>query len=108
MRLVEDSGLKIGYYVGKLLLCRKDKQELFSYLSVEIPKRKQDIPSNILHIPDGEDLCRREDDRSILDAADIFPEQLALDYVSELFSGEYGYIAPYYELRCSLPGQTGY
>lgn len=113
MRMVEDSGLKIGYYAGLLLLCRKEQRELFSYLSVEIPAGKRDIPSNILHIPAGEYLCRREDGRSILDAAEIFPEQFAMDYEkvvisSELFSGEYDYTAPYYELRCSLPDQAGY
>lgn len=108
MRMVENSGLKIGYYVGQLLLCQKEQRELFSYLSVEIPEGTQDTPSNILRIPEGEYLCRREDGRSILDAADIFPEQFSMDYdkivlCSELFSGEYDYIAPYYELRCSLP-----
>lgn len=62
--------------------------------------------------PCGRVSDRREADRSILDAADIFPEQFAMDddrivLSFELFSGEYDYTAPHYEFRCSLPDQAG-
>ena len=108
MQMAESSGLKIGYYAGLLLRCQRDRRELFSYISVEIPSEKRDLPSHILRLPAGEYLCRREDTRSILDAEEIFPEQFAVDYEkivlsADLLSGEYDYLAPYWEIRCSLP-----
>ena len=79
------------------------------YPDVNIPKGVQDLPENLLRLPAGEYLCRKQAAPSIKNAADIFPEQFALDYKkyvieSELSLGDYDCVAHPFELCCSLPG----
>ena len=110
IRMVDNIGLKISYGAGILLRCRKDQQECFFYIGVEIPKGVRGLPENIFHVPEGEYLCLKQEKSNIWDAANIFPEQFALDYEkiiieSELSLMDYDYVAPPYEIRCLLPNQ---
>ena len=110
MRMVDNSGLKVRYCAGTLLRCRKGQQECFFYIGIEIPEGVHDLPGNIFHVPEGEYLCLKREESNILNAANIFPEQFALDYEkivieSELSLMDYDYAAPFYEIRCLLPNQ---
>jgi len=108
MRQVDKSGMKVGYYAGSLLRCQGNRQELFFFIEVEIPAEMDGPSENIFHIPAGEYLCIKRQESSIMDAANLFPEQFALDYEkivieSELSLMDYDYVTPPLELRCLLP-----
>ena len=108
MRTAESSGLTVNYFSGRLLHCQGSQRELLFYIGVDIPEGLQNLPENLLRLPAGEYLCRKQAAPSIENAADIFPEQFALDYEkyvieSELSLGDYDCAAPPFELCCSLP-----
>jgi len=108
VRMAESSGLTIDYYSGRLLHCQGNTRELLFYIGVDVPEGSQELPENLLRLPAGEYLCCKQAAPAIEHAADIFPEQFALDhekYVieSELSPGDYDCNAPLFELCCSLP-----
>jgi len=88
------------------VFCNKESVlELFLYIGVEIPAEMDDLPENIFHIPAGEYLCLKREKSSIMDAANIFPEQFSLDYErivieSELPLMDYDCVTPPFEIRC--------
>ena len=109
VRTAEDSGLTINDFVGRLLHCQGTRKELFFGIGVDVPQGARDLPENILHLPAGEYLCCKQAAPAIESAANIFPEQFALDYEkyvveSEVPLGDYDCAAPPFELCCSLSG----
>ena len=109
VRTAEDSGLTINDFVGRPLHCRGARKELFFGIGVDIPLGTRNFPENILHLPAGKYLCCKQTVSAIENAANIFPEQFALDYEkyvveSELPLGDYDCVAPPLELCCLLPG----
>ena len=108
VRTAESSGLTINYFSGRLLHCQGSRSELLFYIGADVPEGVRELPENLLRLPAGEYLCRKQAAPSIENAADIFPEQFALDYEkyvieSELSLGDYDCAAPPFELCCSLP-----
>jgi DNA-binding transcriptional MerR regulator len=108
VRTAESSGLTINYFSGRLLHCRGSRRELLFYIGVDIPDGVQNFPEDLLRLPAGEYLCCKQAAPAIENAADIFPEQFAMDYEkyvieSELSLGDYDCAAPPFELCCSLP-----
>ena len=108
VRTAESSGLTISHFAGRLLHCSGSQRELLFYLDVSIPEGAQNLPENLLQLPAGEYLCCKQTAPAVENAADIFPEQFALDYEkyvieSELSLGDYDCAAPPFELCCSLP-----
>ena len=100
---------KIQTIQGRLLHCQGTRKELFFGIGVDVPQGARDLPENILHLPAGEYLCCKQAAPAIESAANIFPEQFALDYEkyvveSELPLGDYDCAAPPFELCCSLSG----
>ena len=109
VQTAETSGLTINYFSGRLLHCKGSRRELLFYIGVDIPTEVKELPENILRIPAGEHLCCKQAVPAIENAANIFPEQFALDYEkyvieSELSPGDYDCAAPPFELCCLLPG----
>lgn len=108
VRTAESSGLTINYFSGRLLHCQGSQRELLFYIGVDIPDGVRNLPENLLQLPAGEYLCCKQTAPAVENAADIFPEQFALDYEkyvieSELSLGDYDCAAPPFELCCSLP-----
>lgn len=108
VRTAESNGLTVNYFSGRLLHCQGNQRELLFYIGVDIPEGMQNLPENLLQLPAGEYLCCKQKEPAVENAADIFPEQFALDYEkyvieSELSLGDYDCVAPPFELCCSLP-----
>ena len=80
VRTAESSGLTINYFSGRLLHCQGSQRELLFYIGVDVPEGVQDLPENLLQLPAGEYLCCKQAAPAVENAADIFPEQFALDY----------------------------
>ena len=108
VRTAESSGLIINYFSGRQLHCQGSQRELLFYIGVDVPEGVQNLPENLLRLPAGEYLCCKQTAPAVENAADIFPEQFAMDYEkyvieSELSLGDYDCVAPPFELCCSLP-----
>ena len=100
---LESNGFQASYSNGVMLRFRNGKPE--SYCFVDIKRTDKDVSAypQIITIPAGEYLCVTAKESSILNAANIFAEQLSDDCVvfeTELFLKKFPYNNPVYELRC--------
>lgn len=113
-RLFEDitrSGLRLGAEAGLLSFRRGAEAEQFMYVEVEMPKRGPRPWKEIIRLPAASFLCTVRNDSGVEEAPLIFPELFAQEYdkiimETELFSGDYDFAHPKFELRCSLPGNV--
>lgn len=113
-RLFEDisrHGLRLGAEAGLLSFRRNTGTEQFMYVEVEMPKRDGKSWKEIIRIPAASFLCTVRHDSGMEKAPFIFPELFAQEYdqiimETELFSGDYDFAHPKFELRCSLPGDV--
>lgn len=104
---VERQGLHSGFYNGQLLCYRNQKVD--SYLFIDLREDDSILKkySQIMRIPGGEYLCTVSKESCIKRAPEIFPElfrsvnnQIVVEV--ELFTGQYNYFDPVFELRCSF------
>lgn len=102
---VEKKGLHAGFNNGQLV--RYTDKGIFSYLFIDL-REKENLPEDdprLIRIPGGEYTCTVSDESCIMKAPEIFPElfkkpsgQIAVEV--ELFSEQFSYSEPVFELRC--------
>ena len=112
---VEGHGLHAGFNNGQLL--RYTEHGARSYLFIDLRETVDGDAlaryPRIMRIPGGEYLCAVSTQSQIQKAPEIFPElfqrgncQVAVEL--ELFTGQFQYSSPVFELRCSIPDSALY
>ncbi len=101
-----NQGYRIGYETGLLFRFSSTGEE--HYLFAEVWKTDLPFPPNVCYFKAGEYLCQKAEQGSILSARRFFPDEFEQDYVkivieTEMFTGDYDFSNPFFELRCSLP-----
>lgn len=110
-RLFDDisrRGLRLGTEAGLLSFHRGTGTEQYLYIEVETTTSAAKRLKEIIRIPAARFLCTIRRDSDIEKAPLVFPELFAKEYdkivmETELFSGDYDFAHPKFELRCSLP-----
>ncbi len=104
---VEQNGLHAGFNNGQLV--QYTEHGTFSYLFIDLRETGEVLKhyQQILRIPDGEYLCAVSKESRAQKALEIFPELFQekgrrVVVEVELFSEQFHYSRPVFELRCSL------
>lgn len=103
------NGLPIGYETGLLYVYENRNAEKLIFADILAEPTDPDKKRlRLVRIPAGDYICIKTEPESIQKAPELFPDVFALPgpkivIETELFTGDYDYAAPAYELRCSLP-----
>lgn len=102
---IEKHGLRAGYNNGQFMFCNGEIQETYLFIDLwNVGENIADYPQ-IIKIPGGEYECVVSRESHIQKAPEIFSEQFAAPYPKivvevELFSAQFHYNQPVFELRC--------
>lgn len=99
----EKQGFSIGYELGVFQLYQKGRKK--TYFFVDVQGKYPVNCENFFRIPESTYLCRQTTRGSIEQSQEAFPEIRWEDYTgivveTELFTGEFDYEKPVYELQC--------
>ncbi len=106
---IVENGMQIGYETGLLYRFAETETEKFVFVELLTNHTEPHAASlSFLKIPACEYLCQKASPGAIKNAPALFPGIFSRSGVkivieTELFTGEYHYAAPAYELRCSVP-----
>lgn len=100
-------GLHRGNSNGIILLHEKDSWKRYLFVDVRVPEKDIASYPNFVHIPSGEYLCHASIDSNIERVWDWVPELISEEQIdciieTELFTEDYLYQHPFFELRCKL------
>lgn len=103
---IKNAGLTPGYEFG--LLCAWEGQIQKYFLYIDLMQPQAPAGGSIVTIPGGQYLCCPVKCETIDQAPELFSPLFHMDYPktviqTELFTGNYDYMEPVMELRCSLP-----
>lgn len=103
---IQRNGLHAGFCNGQLLYYTE--QRISSYLFIDLRETGDILEQypQIMQIPGGEYLCSTSKESCIENASEIFPELFQQEHnrvviEEELFTGQFNYSTPIFELRCS-------
>lgn len=106
---IRGQGCLDGYEFGKIAFYGKDgiQQNVF----VDVLEGDSAMPKNARYIPAQTYLCMRMKEGSIERAESIFSQefQSSTDHIvieTEMFTGDYNFLSPTFELRCSVNGDA--
>lgn len=102
---ISHNGWQEGYETGLLSVWRAGRAEQFIYAEFLPRAGKPAKAENILVLPPSDYICKMTQASSIRHAADAFPGELnsrnnAYILETELFTGDFNFSTPLYELRC--------
>lgn len=103
---ISENGWKGGYEIGLLSVLNKEGKKQYIYAEF-LPQGKKISAKtdNILVFPAGEYLCQTTPRSFIHQAEEVFAKEIRRHdtvyfFETELFTGDFNFSTPYYELRC--------